>query len=446
MVREVDGRHGAHDRLLAPRPHADDAHRHAHELLDEPHVIAGRGREFLEPGRRLDLLTPTGQGLVDRPHLVHHRLVVRNVVVTGAVGSLVTDADLQLGEWRENVELGEREFGAGVEPHGVLEHHQVEPPGAPAPLGVGAELGAAIDEQVADRVALEQFGRERSAADPGGVRLHETDDAVDRPRSDPRARAHAARNRIARGHERIGAVVEVEEGGLGALEEHPLLRVERLVYEVHRVVDERFESRHEGEIALGKLFRVDRQAVVDLGEHAVLLAQRQVELLAKDLGVEVPGRREAPPQARADHAAHRGANLIVRSGFHVDLEPEVPAPSAAAAAPFEHEATQPMRVDFASLDLPDLSLPDVDLSVAAPAPVVAPPPPAPAPPPPPSGKRRKKDARDVLWIEVKAAGGRLRPEQQRFRELHYETNVAHVVGALDDVLAWLVSHGYVKGR
>ncbi|MCF8203706.1 MAG: Hpt domain-containing protein [Methylotenera sp.] len=67
------------------------------------------------------------------------------------------------------------------------------------------------------------------------------------------------------------------------------------------------------------------------------------------------------------------------SGFHVDLEPEVPAP-----APFEHEATQPMRVDFASLDLPDLSLPDVDLSVAAPAPVVAPPPPAPAPAPAPS--------------------------------------------------------------
>ncbi|MGM9483772.1 Hpt domain-containing protein [Roseateles sp. NT4] len=66
------------------------------------------------------------------------------------------------------------------------------------------------------------------------------------------------------------------------------------------------------------------------------------------------------------------------SGFHVDLgdeSPEVAAPS--------YEATQPLRVDFGSLDLPDLSLPDVDLSqpVAAPAPVVAPPPPAPAPAP-----------------------------------------------------------------
>lgn len=55
------------------------------------------------------------------------------------------------------------------------------------------------------------------------------------------------------------------------------------------------------------------------------------------------------------------------SGFHVDLEPQhEPA----------HDATQPLRVDFASLDLPDLSLPDVDLS--EPAPVVVAPAPAPA--------------------------------------------------------------------
>ena len=47
------------------------------------------------------------------------------------------------------------------------------------------------------------------------------------------------------------------------------------------------------------------------------------------------------------------------SGFHVDLEPET-SPA--------HDATQPLRVDFASLDLPDLSLPDVDLSQPAPAP------------------------------------------------------------------------------
>ena len=52
------------------------------------------------------------------------------------------------------------------------------------------------------------------------------------------------------------------------------------------------------------------------------------------------------------------------SGFHVDLEPQAePA----------YDATQPLRVDLATLDLPDLSLPDVDLSLPAPAPVPVPP-------------------------------------------------------------------------
>src|SRR5665811_2433869 len=77
-----------------------------------------------------------------------------------------------------------------------------------------------------------------------------------------------------------------EERGLRGLEQHPLLRVERLVHEMHRVVDERRQARRELEVLLRQLARVGGQAVVDLGEHPVLLAQGQVELLAKDLGVE----------------------------------------------------------------------------------------------------------------------------------------------------------------
>jgi len=58
------------------------------------------------------------------------------------------------------------------------------------------------------------------------------------------------------------------------------------------------------------------------------------------------------------------------SGFHVDLDDQPAAPG--------HEATQPLRIDLATLDLPDLSLPDLDLSLPAPEPAPAPPP-APAP-------------------------------------------------------------------
>ena len=53
-------------------------------------------------------------------------------------------------------------------------------------------------------------------------------------------------------------------------------------------------------------------------------------------------------------------------------------------------------------------------------------------------------AKQLLAVEVKAAGGRLRPEQAEFRELAIAAHVAHVVGGLDDVVAWLIAHGYLR--
>ena len=50
----------------------------------------------------------------------------------------------------------------------------------------------------------------------------------------------------------------------------------------------------------------------------------------------------------------------------------------------------------------------------------------------------------LLMVEVKDAGGRLRPEQAIFRDLCRQADVAHVTGGLDDVLAWLMDRGYLK--
>ena len=113
--------------------------------------------------------------------------------------------------------------------------HGVEPAGAPPPAGVGAELAAPLDQEVAD--AVEQLGRERPGADAGRVRLGDADDPVDVARPDAGAGAGAAGHRVRRGHERIGAVVEVEEGGLGAFEQDVLAGLERLVHEPDGVGD-----------------------------------------------------------------------------------------------------------------------------------------------------------------------------------------------------------------
>lgn len=49
-----------------------------------------------------------------------------------------------------------------------------------------------------------------------------------------------------------------------------------------------------------------------------------------------------------------------------------------------------------------------------------------------------------LWIEVKAKGGRLRPQQAEFARLCHDAGHPHLVGGLDEVLAYLQERGYVK--
>jgi len=47
-------------------------------------------------------------------------------------------------------------------------------------------------------------------------------------------------------------------------------------------------------------------------------------------------------------------------------------------------------------------------------------------------------------LECKAAGGRLRPEQETFRQACQDCGVHHVTGGVDELVAWLVAEGLVK--
>ena len=48
----------------------------------------------------------------------------------------------------------------------------------------------------------------------------------------------------------------------------------------------------------------------------------------------------------------------------------------------------------------------------------------------------------ALWIECKAKGGKVRDEQRAFAKLCTDAMVDHIVGTLDDVIGWLIRHGY----
>ena len=194
------------------------------------------GRQLVEGAGLGDVLPPAGEVLVDRHGVVEVGLVDRHLVVAYAV-DVVGHADRHLLEPGEHVELGEHEVGDAVDPSGVAGDHGVVPAAAARPAGRGAVLRADL-AQVLTGVVV-QLGRERPLADAGRVGLHDPDHPVEPGRRDARAGAGAAGGRRGRRHERVGAVVDVEQRGLAGLEQHRLAAVERLVEQQPAVHDVR---------------------------------------------------------------------------------------------------------------------------------------------------------------------------------------------------------------
>lgn len=62
-------------------------------------------------------------------------------------------------------------------------------------------------------------------------------------------------------------------------------------------------------------------------------------------------------------------------------------------------------------------------------------------PPPP---RQASRGWTLVWIECKGRGGTLSVEQAAFRELNVRAGVAHVVGGLDEFLAFLTAGGWIS--
>ena len=103
----------------------------------------------------------------------------------------------------------------------------------------------------------------------------------------PETGAGAAGDGVRGGDEGIGAVVEVEEGGLGALEQDLAALVHGVVDHADGVAHHRLDARGVlAQVAVGDVAGVEGQPVVDLGQDGVLLLEHDVELLAEDLGVE----------------------------------------------------------------------------------------------------------------------------------------------------------------
>ena len=180
--------------------------------------------------------------------------------------------------------------------------------GAP---GGGAELAAGLAQLLAELVV--ELGRERAGADAGGVGLGDPPDVVERAGPNAGARAGGPGHGVRRGHERIGAVVDVEQRALRALEHHQAALVEHAPGDRRRVGDEGLEPVAVDAVLLGHRVQVELGQLRVGPQHQPLGLHRRVDLLAQDVLVEQVLHADAEPRrlvrvAGAD-AAPRGADL-----------------------------------------------------------------------------------------------------------------------------------------
>ena len=197
---------------------------------------------------------------------------------------IVGHADRNLLQAGQHIQLGDEQVGETVDAHGLACQHGIVPAAAAGAASVHTELAAGGAQVVAH--LIEQLGREGAGTHAGGVRLLDTDYAGDAGRAHTRTHAGAAGGRVRGGHERVGAVVHVQEGGLAALHQQGLTLVQRLVQQLGGIHDHGLEALCVGHEVLDDFLNLNVAAVVDLHQQLVLLAQRALNLLAQDGFVE----------------------------------------------------------------------------------------------------------------------------------------------------------------
>ena len=224
-------------------------------------------------------------------------------------------ADLDLVEPVEHVELGQRDAVDAADLDRLAHHHRVEPAAAARPAGDDAELAAAFAEGLADLVR--QLGRERAAADPGRVGLGDAEHKADGARRDPRPGRGLPRERVRRGHERIGAVIDIEHRALRAFEQDAAALAPRLVEQPpHRLgigQDARRDRAQLGE----QLAAVDLRLVEPAQQRVVVQQQRfEPRLRAPRVGEVADPDRPAPDLVLigGTDAATGGADAAGRRG------------------------------------------------------------------------------------------------------------------------------------
>ena len=257
-----------------------------------------------------------------------HALLHGEVIIALAV-AFVGHAHLDGVEGGKHIELGQRHIGETVDLRGVARNDCIEPSAAALAAGGHAVFVTHGAQKLAGFGLFAHtavFGEtllsgERAAADARHVRLLDTEHAVDVHRAHARARRRAARAARRGSHIGVGAVVDVEQRALRALEQHRLALAQRAVEHVRSFSHVGLQDARVRQVLLADfLDRVGVEAV-NLAQDGILLLERGLDLQAEDLLVEQILDTDALASdfvlvARAD-AAFGGSDLVLAEALLV---------------------------------------------------------------------------------------------------------------------------------
>jgi len=131
-----------------------------------------------------------------------------------------------------------------------------------------------------------QFRRKRSFAHARAVGLGDAEHVVQVHRPDAGAGCRRAGDAVGRSHERIGAMVDVEQRALRALEQQVLARLVGVVQRARHVGDQGHQARRERQRFIESLPEVDFRLLVPVLQDEIMVFEQLLQFLREACRLE----------------------------------------------------------------------------------------------------------------------------------------------------------------
>ncbi len=212
----------------------DDFERDAKVMFEAGDVVLGLGGQLVEVGDVVESVVPAGEGFVEGLGLGELQGVGGEPVCALAL-NVVVGADVEFVEGGEDIQKHEGGTGCAGDGDGVAQRDGVDPAAAARASRGGAVLVAAIADLCAGGIV--EFGGEWSGADARGVGFDDAEGGVHSFGGQAGADAEACAA-VGGGDVGDGAVIDIEEDGIGAFKEQSLFVFDGLMQKARGVGDE----------------------------------------------------------------------------------------------------------------------------------------------------------------------------------------------------------------